>query len=109
VLARTLADGVAHINIGTNEVTSKLAVEIADAHEGSWAIVGLHPIQAAGGDDEDAEDKGGTPPVLEVETVNLDYYRALGPKSLKWSELASAAMTIITQPKTALRLRKKPL
>lgn len=77
VLARTLADRVAHINIGTNEETSKLAVEIADQNEGSWAIIGLHPIQAAGGYDEDAEDKGGTPPMLTVETVSKDFYRVL--------------------------------
>ena len=77
VLARTLADGVAHINVGTTEATSKLAVEIADANEGSWAIIGLHPIQAAGGYDEDADQKGDTPVLLEVETFSKDFYREL--------------------------------
>lgn len=81
VLARNAADRVAHINIGTTEKTSKLAVEIADANEGSWAIIGLHPIQAAGGYDEDAEDKGGTPAPLVIETFNPDFYRALAASS----------------------------
>ncbi|KKT79904.1 MAG: Hydrolase, TatD family [Parcubacteria group bacterium GW2011_GWF2_44_8] len=82
VLARTLADQVAHINIGTTEKTSKLAVEIADANEGSWAIIGLHPIQAApGSEDEDEDDRGGTPAPTGGEAFNSDFYRTLAKSS----------------------------
>lgn len=78
VLARTLTDRVAHINIGTTEKTSSLAVEIADANEGSWAIIGLHPIQAApGAEDEDEDDRGGTPASTTGEIFNQDIYREL--------------------------------
>ena len=78
VLERTLAAAVAHINIGTNEKTSQLAVEIADAHEGSWAIIGLHPIQAVpGAADEDEDDTGGTPAPTTGERFNSAFYRTL--------------------------------
>lgn len=77
VLARTLADSVAHINVGTTEATSKLAVEIADVHDGSWAIIGLHPIQAAPGAIDEEETRGGTPHSHTPEVFNSDFYRAL--------------------------------
>src|SRR3989344_5441511 len=82
VLARTLADQVAHINIGTTEKTSAFAVEIADKNEGSWAIIGLHPIQAApGSEDEDEDDRGGTPAPTGCEAFNSDFYRTLAKSS----------------------------
>ncbi len=77
VLVRTLADSVAHINVGTTEATSKLAVEIADAHEGSWAIIGLHPIQTAPGAEDEEETRGGTPHSRVPEVFNPDFYRTL--------------------------------
>jgi TatD DNase family protein len=78
VLARTVADRVAHINVGTNEKTSKLAVEIADSNEGSWAIIGLHPIQTApSAIDSEENNRGGTPRVQTPEIFNQDFYRTL--------------------------------
>lgn len=43
VIARALQAGVGMITIGTQQVTSRQAVECARAHEGVWAAVGLHP------------------------------------------------------------------
>jgi len=78
VLARTLANKVAHINIGTKETTSKLAVEIADANEGSWAIIGLHPIQTVPSHhDEEEIGEGGKPFLAKGEVFNKDFYRQL--------------------------------
>lgn len=78
VLARTVADRVAHINVGTTESTSQLAVDIAEAHEGAWAIIGLHPIQAAPGTEDDEDDgMGGTPAPTTGETFNPSFYREL--------------------------------
>ncbi len=77
VLARTLADKVAHINVGTTEATSKLAVEIADKNEGSWAIIGLHPIQTAPGVEDEEEAHGGTPHARTPEVFNPAFYREL--------------------------------
>ncbi len=77
VLARTLEAGVAHINVGTTEKTSQLAVEIADKHEGSYAIIGLHPIQTAPGRDEEVDTRGGTPTPEIPEVFNPNFYRNL--------------------------------
>jgi TatD DNase family protein len=78
VLARTIEAGVAHINVGTKESTSKKAVEIAEAHEGTWAIVGLHPIQTTPDHhDEEEIGEGGNPFVSKGEVFNKDFYREL--------------------------------
>ncbi len=49
VETRTLAEGVAHINVGTSMETSTRAVELTKAFEGVYATVGLHPVRAGGG------------------------------------------------------------
>ncbi len=49
VETRTLAEGVAHINVGTSMETSARAVELTEAFEGVFATVGLHPVRAGGG------------------------------------------------------------
>lgn len=78
VVARTKKSGVAHINIGTKETTSKKAVEIAEAHDGVWAIVGLHPIQTTPREhDEDEIGEGGKPFVSKGEVFDKDFYREL--------------------------------
>jgi TatD DNase family protein len=78
VLLRLEEEGVAHINIGTQQRTSQKAVEIAEAHATAYAIVGLHPIQTVPGvHDEDEIGKGGTPFSSTGEVFNTDYYRAL--------------------------------
>ncbi len=77
VLSRTRFDNVAHINVGTTEATSKLAVEIADGNEGSWAIIGLHPIQTAPSAVDEEDTRGGTPRVPEPAVFRADFYRDL--------------------------------
>lgn len=47
VFLRAKEEGVAIINIGTQQDTSKRAVELAEAHEGVYAIVGLHPVHTS--------------------------------------------------------------
>lgn len=78
VLTRTLADKVAHINIGTKASTSKLAVEIADRNEGAWAIIGLHPIQTVPSyHDEEEIGEGGKPFLAKGEVFDTSFYREL--------------------------------
>jgi TatD DNase family protein len=78
VLSRTKGAGVAHINIGTKESTSKKAVEIAEANEGVYAIVGLHPIQTTAQEhDEEELGEGGRPFVSKGEVFDTDFYREL--------------------------------
>lgn len=78
VLKRTREAGVAHINVGTKESTSKKAVEIAETHDDVYAIVGLHPIQTTPEHhDEDEIGEGGKPFVSQGEIFNKDFYREL--------------------------------
>jgi TatD DNase family protein len=83
VLTRTRGAGVAHINIGTKQSTSKLAVEIADAHDDVWAIVGLHPIQTVPASHDDEEVGEGAAFVSKGEVFNSEYYRTLAQSSTK--------------------------
>ncbi len=66
VETHTLAEGVAHINVGTGRETSERAVELAGQFEGVYATVGLHPVRAGGG----SEVEGG-------EVFDRAFYHAL--------------------------------
>lgn len=78
VLTRTREAGVIHINVGTKESTSTKAVEIADAHDGVYAIVGLHPIQTTPEEHTKEElGEGSKSFVSQGEIFNKDFYRAL--------------------------------
>jgi TatD DNase family protein len=78
VLTRTREAGVIHINVGTKESTSIKAVEIAETHDGVYAIVGLHPIQTTPEHhDEDEIGEGGKPFISQGEVFNKDFYREL--------------------------------
>ncbi len=46
VIKRAEGAGVGMILIGTNEATSKSALELAVLHDRMWAVVGCHPIDA---------------------------------------------------------------
>ena len=78
VVERCAEDRVAHISIGTNVATSAKAVAVAEKFEGAWAMVGLHPIQAAPGvRDEDDDGRGGTPTPKAAEVFDQSLYREL--------------------------------
>jgi TatD DNase family protein len=83
--------GVRFVNVGTQKDTSRRAVELAEQHDGVFAVVGLHPIHTSksfhdvdelGGD---AETKGFT---SRGEIFDMAYYRelALRPKTLAIGE-----------------------
>lgn len=76
VLTRTSEAGVAHINVGTKESTSKKAVEIAEAHGNVYAIVGLHPIQTTP-EIHDEEEIGGAAFTSAGEVFDKDFYKEL--------------------------------
>lgn len=97
VTLRTLAEGVAHINVGTQKATSERAVAIANEHEsGVYATVGLHPVHTAksyhdenelGESDKDFTETGErflrenyetlarNPKVVAIGECGLDYFR----------------------------------
>ncbi len=82
VIARSKAEGVGVINIGTQAETSSKAVALALLHEHLYAMIGLHPIQTAPSAVADEETgKGGTPRVPEAEVFTKDFYRQLYQES----------------------------
>ena len=78
VARKCAEEGVAVINVGTKESTSKKAVELADEANNCFAIIGLHPIQTVPGmHDEDEIGEGGEPFKSRGEEFDADFYREL--------------------------------
>lgn len=80
----TLEEGVAYINVGTGEETSKRAIELAEKYDsGVYATVGLHPTNAGGHGEDKPEvfdiDKNSKlaqyEKVVAVGECGFDYYR----------------------------------
>ena len=70
--------GVAVINVGTKESTSARAVELAEAYEHMYAIIGLHPIQTVPGrHDEEETGEGAKPFTSKGESFNKAFYDEL--------------------------------
>ncbi len=78
VIAKCRAEEVTVINVGTKESTSQLAVEIAEANDDVYAIVGLHPIQTTPEYHSTEEiGEGSEPFKSKGEVFNKDFYRDL--------------------------------
>ena len=83
----TLAEGVAHVNVGTGKETSVRALELAEEFgDGIFATVGLHPVRAGGGydtggegpepfDKEEYRKLAAHPKVVAIGECGLDYFR----------------------------------
>ena len=70
--------GVAVINVGTKESTSKRGVELANEYDNMYSIIGLHPIQTVPMmHDEDEIGEGGEPFKSKGEVFVKDFYREL--------------------------------
>ena len=84
VIKRTQDDGVRVINVGTQQDTSRIAVELADQYDHLWAIIGLHPIHTtASFHDHDEVGEGGDEFTSRGEDFDVDYYRNLAQSSNK--------------------------
>ncbi len=78
VIERTQRDGVMVINVGTQQDTSKRAVELAEQYEHLYAIVGLHPIHTmASYHDHDELGEQGSEFTSRGEIFDKDFYREL--------------------------------
>jgi TatD DNase family protein len=76
VYKRAVEDGVQVINVGTDKVSSKKAVDLAD-ELGCFAIVGLHPNEfALGFDYEYYKSLAIHPRVVGIGECGLDYFRS---------------------------------
>lgn len=68
--------GIGAINVGTDLVTSKQAIELAEQNENLWATVGFHPHEAKKQNDLDAlKELAKHPKVVAIGECGLDYFR----------------------------------
>ena len=93
-IARARDAGVRFILVpGTNRADARQAVDIAEAHEGVYAAVGIHPHEA-NEFDEDVDLKlfeglVKSPKVVAVGEIGLDYFYDLSPKEAQRYALAT--------------------
>ncbi|MDP8953881.1 MAG: TatD family hydrolase [Actinomycetota bacterium] len=79
-IAEAVAAGVRRlVNVGTDAASSRIAVEVARAHDGVWATAGVHPHDASGGLDGIAELLA-EPEVVAVGECGLDYHYDHSPR-----------------------------
>ncbi len=89
VIKRAQDAGVGMITVGTQMDTSKKAVELAEAHENMWAVIGLHPIHTSKSHHDEKElGEGGKEFTSRGEILDMDAYRKLAnhPKTVAIGE-----------------------
>lgn len=78
-IARAREAGVTEIiNVGIDVARSRRVLELAHAHDGLWAVVGVHPHNADGYDDEQREAIRGLaadPKAVAIGEIGLDFFR----------------------------------
>lgn len=83
-LDRARAAGVERIlNVGYDIATSRVAIELAERHEGLYASVGVHPHNAASLDGDALaalERMAAHPKVVAIGETGLDYFRDRAPR-----------------------------
>ena len=84
VIARAAEAGVGRIlTVGTTPAGCRHALELADAHEGVFAVLGIHPHEAGGAGDADVaevRDLLGHPKAVAVGETGLDWFRDYAPR-----------------------------
>lgn len=78
VIMRALDDGTGVLAVGTEHQTSAFAVQLAERHEGIWAVIGLHPSHLFPNYHDTNESEKEV-----IETFNPEYYRELAKSSKK--------------------------
>jgi TatD DNase family protein len=82
VIARARAAGVQRIvTVGTGAESCRAALALADAHDGVFAALGIHPHQAADGESlEEVRALLAHPRAVAVGETGLDFYRDWAPR-----------------------------
>ena len=84
VVARAAEAGVGRIlTVGTTPAGCRRALELADAHDGVFAILGIHPHEAGGTTDADVAEVRGLldhPKAVAVGETGLDWFRDYAPR-----------------------------
>ena len=99
VVDRARAAGVTRIlTVGTDVAGSRRALELADAHAGVYAVLGIHPHEAASAGEGMVREVcrlQNHPKAVAVGEIGLDYYRDYAPhdaqRRLFEAQLAMAA------------------
>lgn len=86
---RAIDSGVAMICVGTDVRSSREAVEFARTHENVWAIVGIHPHEAAINHVNDIRQllTKDHDIIIGVGEIGLDYYYDHSPRSVQQQTL----------------------
>ncbi|MBI5442626.1 MAG: YchF/TatD family DNA exonuclease [Deltaproteobacteria bacterium] len=85
VLGRARSAGVGKVvTVGTDLADSRAAVELADAEEGLWAAVGVHPHDASQATEATLDELStlakSSPKVVAWGEIGLDFYRDRSPR-----------------------------
>ncbi len=93
VIARARRNGVkVMLSLGVDVPSSRATVALAEAHEGIYAAVGVHPNDAARAWEgertlEALRALTASPKVVAIGEIGLDYYRDRTPRPMQWHVL----------------------
>lgn len=82
VYDRAIAADIAMITVGTDERSSREAVDFVSKHDQSWAAVGVHPHEAKDGWSEVA-DLAQSSKVVAIGEIGLDYFYNHSPRDVQ--------------------------
>lgn len=82
VYDRAIAADIAMITVGTDERSSREAVDFVSKHDQSWAAVGVHPHEAKDGWSEVAG-LAQSSKVVAIGEIGLDYFYNHSPKDVQ--------------------------
>jgi len=85
--------GIAMICVGTNERSSRQAIDFAVAHEGTYAAIGVHPHDTKDGYDSVAE--LAKQDVVAVGEIGLDYFYDHSGRDIQIAALESQIQTAL--------------
>lgn len=74
IYERAIAADIGMIVVGTDQLSSREAVQFADAHDMAWAAVGVHPHEARDGCDGIAELVTLSDKTVAIGEIGLDYF-----------------------------------
>ena len=75
LIAEARAAGVTRlVTVGTDAAQSKAALALAEANDGVWATVGLHPHEASAGVETVEPLVAGQPKLVAIGECGLDYH-----------------------------------
>lgn len=84
VYQRAIEAGVEMLLVSTSQVDSRAAVEFAASHEGTWAVVGVHPHEAKDSWQEIRQLLAEKPEKLVgVGEIGLDYFYNHSPREIQ--------------------------